>query len=55
MLGTSSHVLPHCRAFNDNALALIRRLGIRDVVLAARWGAQRERALPSAWARPWRR
>ncbi|WP_203158743.1 acyltransferase family protein [Methylobacterium aquaticum] len=46
VLGTNSHVLPHCRAFNDNALALIRRLGIRDVVLAARWGAQRDRALP---------
>ncbi|WP_162596349.1 acyltransferase family protein [Methylobacterium sp. 17Sr1-1] len=45
-LGTASHVVPHCRAFNDNALALIRRLGIRHVVLAARWGAQRDRSVP---------
>ncbi|WP_280524266.1 SGNH hydrolase domain-containing protein, partial [Methylobacterium frigidaeris] len=45
-LGTASHVVPHCRAFNDNALALIRRLGIRDVVLAARWGAQRDHGVP---------
>ncbi|TGE00994.1 acyltransferase family protein [Methylobacterium nonmethylotrophicum] len=45
-LGFASHVVPHCHAFNENALALIRRLGIRDVVLAARWGAQRDRAVP---------
>ncbi|MFH6782267.1 MULTISPECIES: acyltransferase family protein [Methylobacterium] len=44
-LGVTSHVVPHCHAFNENALALIRRLGIRDVVLAARWGAQRDRAV----------
>ncbi|WP_208642240.1 acyltransferase family protein [Methylobacterium terrae] len=46
-LGVASYVVPHCRAFNDNALALIRRLGIRDVVLAARWGAQRDRNVPA--------
>ncbi|WP_053078342.1 acyltransferase family protein [Methylobacterium tarhaniae] len=45
-LGVASHVVPHCRDFNENALALIRRLGIRDVVLAARWGAQRDRDVP---------
>ncbi len=45
-LGIDSYVVPHCRAFNENALALIRRLGIRDVVLSARWGAQRDRHVP---------
>ncbi|KMO21143.1 hypothetical protein SQ03_03990 [Methylobacterium platani JCM 14648] len=46
-LGVASYVVPHCGAFNDNALALIRRLKIRDVVLAGRWGSQRDRDMPA--------
>ena len=45
ILSYFSHARPRCSAFNAHALEIIRDLGIRRVVLAARWTDLRSRGL----------